>query len=69
MLCSLHQVELARSFADRIVALRGGEVVFDGAPEAFDASSERAVYDGGVDRPAPVPAAPPRTPSLALEVA
>ena len=69
VLCSLHQVELARSFSDRIVALRGGKVVFDGPPEAFDASSERAVYDGDVDRPAPVPAAPPRTPSLALEVA
>jgi len=69
VLCSLHQVELARSFSDRIVALRDGRVVFDGPPEAFDPASSRAVYDGGVDRPASAPSALPRTPELALEAA
>ncbi|MDB5829101.1 MAG: phnC [Variovorax sp.] len=44
VLCSLHQVDLARSFADRIVALRDGAVVFDGPPEDFDPSIARAVY-------------------------
>jgi phosphonate transport system ATP-binding protein len=29
---SLHQVDLARHFADRVVGVRGGEVVFDGPP-------------------------------------
>jgi phosphonate transport system ATP-binding protein len=32
VLCSLHQIELARAFADRIIAMRAGRVVFDGAP-------------------------------------
>jgi phosphonate transport system ATP-binding protein len=29
---SLHQVELARRFADRVIGLSGGRVVFDGRP-------------------------------------
>lgn len=33
VLCSLHQVEYALEFADRIIALRKGELVYDGAPE------------------------------------
>ncbi|MBD1400874.1 phosphonate ABC transporter ATP-binding protein [Pelovirga terrestris] len=32
VLCSLHQVDLAREFADRIVAMKTGRVVFDGSP-------------------------------------
>jgi phosphonate transport system ATP-binding protein len=30
VLCSLHQLDLARDFADRIVALHRGKVIFDG---------------------------------------
>ena len=44
VLCSLHQVELAREFADRLIGLKGGRVVFDGAPSAIDAPAERALY-------------------------
>lgn len=51
VLCSLHQVDLARAFADRIVALRDGAVVFDGPPQAFDASASRAIYGSGAMRP------------------
>lgn len=36
VVCSLHQVDLAREFGDRIVGMRSGEIVFDGAPEEFD---------------------------------
>ncbi len=37
VLCSLHQVELAREFADRIVGLRAGRVVLDiDAPGTLD---------------------------------
>ena len=32
LVVSLHQVEFARQFADRIVGLQGGAVVFDGTP-------------------------------------
>lgn len=36
VLCSLHQPALARQFADRIVMLDAGRVVFDGTPAALD---------------------------------
>ncbi len=45
VLCSLHQTDLAREFADRIVGMRTGRVVFDGHPAAFDAAAEAALYD------------------------
>jgi phosphonate transport system ATP-binding protein len=35
VLCSLHQVELAVEFADRIVAIQDGALVYDGAPGAL----------------------------------
>ena len=44
VLCSLHQVELAREFADRLIGLKAGRVVFDGAPADIDAPSERTLY-------------------------
>ncbi len=44
VVCSLHQVELARAFADRIVGVRAGRVVFDGPPEIFDAAAEEEIY-------------------------
>ncbi|MFU8847906.1 MAG: phosphonate ABC transporter ATP-binding protein [Opitutales bacterium] len=33
VLCSLHQVDLAKEFADRIIAMKAGKMVFDGLPE------------------------------------
>jgi phosphonate transport system ATP-binding protein len=44
VLCSLHQVDLAREFADRIVALRHGVMVFDGPAGAFDEATAHALY-------------------------
>lgn len=41
---SLHQVELARMFADRIVGLSGGKVVFDGVAEQLDDSAYHQIY-------------------------
>jgi phosphonate transport system ATP-binding protein len=61
VLCSLHQLDLARAFADRIVALRDGEVVFDGAPGAFDDASAAAVYAERATR------RPPMRPRLVAE--
>jgi phosphonate transport system ATP-binding protein len=45
VLCSLHQVDLAKQFADRIVALKSGKVVFDGLPDDFDDDAAMAIYD------------------------
>jgi phosphonate transport system ATP-binding protein len=46
VLCSLHQTDLAREFADRIIGMRKGRVVFDGPPHLFDARAEAALYEG-----------------------
>lgn len=32
VLCSLHQPDLAREFADRVMVMRGGQIVFNGRP-------------------------------------
>lgn len=44
VICSLHQVDLAREFGDRIVGMRSGEIVFDGAPEEFDDQRLNRLY-------------------------
>ncbi|MGF6859966.1 phosphonate transport system ATP-binding protein [Rhodobacteraceae bacterium MBR-64] len=46
LLCSLHQTDLAREFADRIIGMRKGRVVFDGKPALFDARAEAELYEG-----------------------
>ncbi|MBB3330811.1 phosphonate transport system ATP-binding protein [Halomonas campaniensis] len=48
VLCSLHQVELAREFGDRIVGMRDGQIVFDGSPEAFTDECVESLYHGAV---------------------
>lgn len=45
VLCSLHQVDLAQEFGDRIIALRQGRVVFDGAPSCLTSAVETAIYE------------------------
>lgn len=44
LLCSLHQVELAQRFADRIIGMRAGRIVFDGPPERLDAAALVAIF-------------------------
>lgn len=44
---SLHQLDFARRYADRIVALAGGRMVFDGPPQALGPAEIRAIYGGG----------------------
>lgn len=46
VLCSLHQVDLAREFGDRIVGMRDGKIVFDGTPEEFTDERVEALYHG-----------------------
>lgn len=57
VLCSLHQVELACEFADRIVALRGGRIIFDGAPDALREPDLASIYtrdEGARTEPTPI---------------
>ncbi|MEI6162688.1 MAG: phosphonate ABC transporter ATP-binding protein, partial [Roseococcus sp.] len=41
---SLHQLDLARRFADRIIGIAGGAVVFDGAPDALGGADIARIY-------------------------
>src|SRR5262245_48779706 len=43
---NMHNVELARRFADRIVGMARGEVVFDGKPAALEDSHLLNIYGG-----------------------
>jgi phosphonate transport system ATP-binding protein len=44
ILCSLHFLSLARRYADRIIALKDGAMVFDGPPAEIDDARFRAIY-------------------------
>ena len=44
VLCNLHQVELARQFADRIVGIAAGQIVFDGPPADLDDAALARIY-------------------------
>ena len=47
VLCSLHQVDFARQFADRIVGLSRGRVVFDGAVAELSEEVLGKIYNKG----------------------
>ena len=44
VLCNLHFLSLARRYADRVVGLKAGGLVFDGSPEEIDERRFREVY-------------------------
>ena len=44
LVTSLHDIDLARAHFPRLVALRGGKLLFDGPPQDFDADRYRSVY-------------------------
>jgi phosphonate transport system ATP-binding protein len=46
VIVNIHNVDLARRFADRIVGMSKGEVVFDGPPKALEDSHLLAIYGG-----------------------
>ena len=58
VLINIHNVAQARTYTDRIVGLRHGTMIFDGAPSDFDKNALDAIY-GGIEAPedAPVPPA------------
>ncbi|PSL40195.1 phosphonate transport system ATP-binding protein [Planomicrobium soli] len=41
---NVHDVDLAKRYATRIIALRNGEVIFDGLPEQFTEETYHATY-------------------------
>ena len=46
VIVNIHNVELARRFAIRVIGMTGGEVVFDGPPEALESHHLRQIYGG-----------------------
>jgi phosphonate transport system ATP-binding protein len=46
VLCNLHQVGYALEFADRIVGINAGRVVFEGRPDALDDRALGRIYPG-----------------------
>lgn len=45
VICTLHQIEYALEFADRIIALRNGKVFFDGRPSELNEKMQDQLYD------------------------
>jgi phosphonate transport system ATP-binding protein len=46
VIVNIHNVELARRFADRVVGMSKGEIVFDGPPRALEDAHLLAIYGG-----------------------
>jgi phosphonate transport system ATP-binding protein len=46
VLINMHDVSLARRFADRILGMEGGRIVFDGAPGALSDAILKQIYGG-----------------------
>jgi len=46
VLINMHDVELAKRFADRIIGMAGGRVVFDGTPAVLDHATLTVIYGG-----------------------
>jgi len=43
---NIHNVDLAKRFATRIIGMESGAVVFDGPPEALEPHHLRQIYGG-----------------------
>jgi phosphonate transport system ATP-binding protein len=63
LVCSLHQVAVARERFPRIVALRAGECVYDGPAGGLSDEALRALYAGSETEGSPF-VAPPPAPAL-----
>jgi phosphonate transport system ATP-binding protein len=46
---NLHQVEIAKKYADRIIGIKNGEVVFDGVPSLLSNKIIEDIYDTSMD--------------------
>jgi phosphonate transport system ATP-binding protein len=46
VLCNLHQVGYAMEFADRVIGVHAGRIVFEGRPQALDAQALARIYPG-----------------------
>ncbi|MCO5113539.1 MAG: phosphonate ABC transporter ATP-binding protein [Bdellovibrionaceae bacterium] len=47
MICNLHFLSLVRQYATRVIALKGGEIVFEGSPSHIDEAWFAKIYGEG----------------------
>lgn len=48
ILINIHHVELALAYADRIIGIRAGEIVYDGPADKVDQNVLNTIYEGNV---------------------
>jgi phosphonate transport system ATP-binding protein len=46
LIVNIHNVDLARRFAQRIIGMSGGSIIFDGPPETLETHHLRQIYGG-----------------------
>ena len=44
ILLNLHEIELARDYCDRVIALRAGRLIWDGSPSEMSAQRLEEIY-------------------------
>lgn len=49
VITNLHTLDTARSYCERIIGMAGGKVVFDGPPQALNATAVREIYGSDKD--------------------
>lgn len=49
VICNLHTLDTARNYCGRIIGMRAGQVVFDGAAKDLTTEAARAIYGAGAD--------------------
>lgn len=54
VLCSLHHLDLVHRYASRAIALKDGELVFQGAPHEIDDAQFKTIYGQEAERVAPI---------------
>lgn len=49
VVCNIHNVDMAKAFADRIIGMSNGVIVFDGRPSELDESALDRIYQSNVE--------------------
>lgn len=50
ILCSLHFLDLVHQYADRVIALKDGKLVFEGSPQEIDDAKFKEIYGKEAER-------------------
>ena len=50
VICSLHFLSLARKYGTNVLALRDGEIVYQGKPEDIDDTRFKSIYGSNAEK-------------------